>query len=198
MFALFSLDQSRLRSEDVLCCFIIIIIKKNLVQILSANFIYQRQRERDRVGVQWAKKEKNKLYLLLLLPRPLKKLGLRNYNPILQLHSIPVEVNSLSLLFYCIVLFLGFSFLSIYLPDWLIHLEIVIGIIKRKGLIKELAAVYHAQCLFYCQQLLDLQKNCQEVTPSLHLTILFSYTCSIQFLSLKCLSKKLTCSHLLN
>ena len=117
MFALFSLDQSRLRSEDVLCCFIIIIKKKNLVQILSANFIYQRQRERDRVGVQWAKKEKNKLYLLLLLPRPLKKLGLRNYNPILQLHSIPVEVNSLSLLFYCIVLFLGFSFLSIYLPD---------------------------------------------------------------------------------
>ncbi|KAH8510947.1 hypothetical protein H0E87_008468 [Populus deltoides] len=38
----------------------------------------------------------------------------------------------------------------------------MIGIIKRKGLIKELAAVYHAQCLFYCQQLLDLQKNCQE------------------------------------
>jgi hypothetical protein len=105
MFALFSLDQSRLRSEDVLCCFIIIIIKKNLVQILSANFIYQRQRERDRVGVQWAKKEKNKLYLLFLLPRPLKKLGLRNYNPILQLHSIPVEVNSLffSLLLYCLV-----------------------------------------------------------------------------------------------
>ncbi|KAJ7000999.1 hypothetical protein NC653_011445 [Populus alba x Populus x berolinensis] len=74
----------------------------------------------------------------------------------------------------------------------------MIGIIKRKGLIKELAAVYHAQCLFYCQQLLDLQKNCQEVTPSLHLTFLFSYSCSIQFLSLKCLSKKLTCSHLLN
>jgi len=158
------------------------------LQILSI-----KDRERERVGVQWAKKEKNKLYLLLLLlPRPLKKLGLGNYNPILQLHSIPVEVNSLSLLFYCIVLFLGFSVLSIfYLPDWLIHLEIVIGIIKRKGLIKELAAVYHAQCLFYCQQLLDLQKNCQEVTPSLHLTISFSYTCSIQFLSLKCLSKNL-------
>ncbi|KAJ6766328.1 hypothetical protein OIU79_022308 [Salix purpurea] len=38
----------------------------------------------------------------------------------------------------------------------------MIGVIKRKGLIKELAAVYHAQCLFYCQQLLELQKNCQE------------------------------------
>lgn len=46
----------------------------------------------------------------------------------------------------------------------------VIGIIKRKALIKELAALYHAECLAYCQQLLELQKRWEEVrlTPSAH------------------------------
>lgn len=46
----------------------------------------------------------------------------------------------------------------------------VIGIIKRKALIKELAALYHAECLAYCQQLLELQKRWEEVrlTPFAH------------------------------
>ncbi|KAK6150081.1 hypothetical protein DH2020_017606 [Rehmannia glutinosa] len=35
----------------------------------------------------------------------------------------------------------------------------MIGIIRRKALIKELAAVYHAECLTYCQELLELQKK---------------------------------------
>jgi hypothetical protein len=39
----------------------------------------------------------------------------------------------------------------------------VIGIIKRKALIKDLAAVYHAECLAYCQELLELQKKWEEV-----------------------------------
>ncbi|XP_022715512.1 uncharacterized protein LOC111274836 [Durio zibethinus] len=38
----------------------------------------------------------------------------------------------------------------------------MIGIIKRKALIKELAAVYHAECLAYCQELLELQKKWDE------------------------------------
>ncbi|KAD7116876.1 hypothetical protein E3N88_04144 [Mikania micrantha] len=37
-----------------------------------------------------------------------------------------------------------------------------IGIIKRKALIKDLAAVYHAECLAYCQVLSELQKKCEE------------------------------------
>ncbi|XP_062096430.1 uncharacterized protein LOC133802174 [Humulus lupulus] len=38
----------------------------------------------------------------------------------------------------------------------------MIGIIKRKALIKELAAVYHAECLAYCQELLELQRKWNE------------------------------------
>ncbi|KAL6567283.1 hypothetical protein OROGR_000951 [Orobanche gracilis] len=38
----------------------------------------------------------------------------------------------------------------------------MIGIIRRKALIKELAAVYHAECLTYCQELLELQKQLDE------------------------------------
>ncbi|ESR62251.1 hypothetical protein CICLE_v10017932mg [Citrus x clementina] len=38
----------------------------------------------------------------------------------------------------------------------------MIGIIKRKALIKELAALYHAECLAYCQELLELQKKWEE------------------------------------
>nr|XP_015877572.2 proline-rich protein 11 [Ziziphus jujuba var. spinosa] len=38
----------------------------------------------------------------------------------------------------------------------------MIGIIKRKALIKELAAVYHAECLAYCQELLELQRKWDE------------------------------------
>ncbi|KAH7545176.1 hypothetical protein FEM48_Zijuj01G0065900 [Ziziphus jujuba var. spinosa] len=43
----------------------------------------------------------------------------------------------------------------------------VIGIIKRKALIKELAAVYHAECLAYCQELLELQRKWDEDLPRL-------------------------------
>ncbi|KAG9129428.1 hypothetical protein Leryth_018486 [Lithospermum erythrorhizon] len=38
----------------------------------------------------------------------------------------------------------------------------MIGIIRRKALIKDLAAVYHAECLSYCQQLLEFQKQTEE------------------------------------
>ncbi|EYU33394.1 hypothetical protein ABFS82_13G081300 [Erythranthe guttata] len=38
----------------------------------------------------------------------------------------------------------------------------MIGIIRRKALIKELAASYHAECLTYCQELLELQKKIDE------------------------------------
>ncbi|KHN40334.1 hypothetical protein glysoja_000832 [Glycine soja] len=38
----------------------------------------------------------------------------------------------------------------------------MIGIIKRKALIKDLAAVYHAECLAYCQELLELQTKWEE------------------------------------
>ncbi|KAL5178516.1 hypothetical protein HKD37_01G000027 [Glycine soja] len=37
-----------------------------------------------------------------------------------------------------------------------------VGIIKRKALIKDLAAVYHAECLAYCQELLELQTKWEE------------------------------------
>ena len=39
----------------------------------------------------------------------------------------------------------------------------VIGIIKRKALIKDLAAVYHAECLKYCRELMELQRKWEEV-----------------------------------
>ncbi|CAA3025914.1 Hypothetical predicted protein [Olea europaea subsp. europaea] len=38
----------------------------------------------------------------------------------------------------------------------------VIGIIRRKALIKDLAAVYQAECLTYCRELLGLQSNVDE------------------------------------
>ncbi|XP_073011545.1 uncharacterized protein [Typha latifolia] len=38
----------------------------------------------------------------------------------------------------------------------------MIGIIKRKALIKELAAAYHAECLSYCKELLQLQRKWEE------------------------------------
>lgn len=42
----------------------------------------------------------------------------------------------------------------------------VVGIIRRKALIKDLAAVYHAECLAYCQELLELQMKLDEVSIS--------------------------------
>ncbi|KAF3449966.1 hypothetical protein FNV43_RR06045 [Rhamnella rubrinervis] len=42
----------------------------------------------------------------------------------------------------------------------------MIGIIKRKALIKELAAAYHAECLAYCQELLELQRKWDEIDLS--------------------------------
>ncbi|WOH12054.1 hypothetical protein DCAR_0831553 [Daucus carota subsp. sativus] len=38
----------------------------------------------------------------------------------------------------------------------------MIGIIRRKALVKDLAAAYHAECLAYCQELLELQRKCEE------------------------------------
>lgn len=38
----------------------------------------------------------------------------------------------------------------------------MVGIIKRKALIKDLAAAYHAECLHYCQELLELQTKWEE------------------------------------
>ncbi|KAJ4912582.1 hypothetical protein Rs2_07203 [Raphanus sativus] len=38
----------------------------------------------------------------------------------------------------------------------------MVGIIKRKALIKDLAAAYQAECLSYCRELLDLQKRKDE------------------------------------
>ncbi|KAK4782193.1 hypothetical protein SAY86_016295 [Trapa natans] len=38
----------------------------------------------------------------------------------------------------------------------------MIGIIRRKAMIKELAAAYHAECLASCQELLELQKKWDE------------------------------------
>ncbi|KAJ8760788.1 hypothetical protein K2173_021826 [Erythroxylum novogranatense] len=38
----------------------------------------------------------------------------------------------------------------------------MIGIIKRKALIKELASVYHNECLHYCRELLELQNKYEE------------------------------------
>ncbi|PIN07107.1 hypothetical protein CDL12_20331 [Handroanthus impetiginosus] len=40
----------------------------------------------------------------------------------------------------------------------------MIGIIRRKALIKDLAAVYHAECLTHCQELLELQKKVHEAS----------------------------------
>ncbi|XWS15997.1 hypothetical protein CRYUN_Cryun34aG0048900 [Craigia yunnanensis] len=47
-------------------------------------------------------------------------------------------------------------------PPHPFDLSRMIGIIKMKGLIKELAAIYHAECLAYCQELLELQKKWDE------------------------------------
>ncbi|XP_062193319.1 uncharacterized protein LOC133896732 [Phragmites australis] len=38
----------------------------------------------------------------------------------------------------------------------------MIGIIKRKALIKELAAAYHAECIASCKELLQLQRKWEE------------------------------------
>ncbi|KAF8079647.1 hypothetical protein N665_1011s0004 [Sinapis alba] len=38
----------------------------------------------------------------------------------------------------------------------------MVGIIKRKALIKDLAAAYQAECLAYCRDLLELQKRKDE------------------------------------
>ncbi|XP_016537686.1 uncharacterized protein LOC107838920 isoform X2 [Capsicum annuum] len=38
----------------------------------------------------------------------------------------------------------------------------MIGIIRRKAMIKDLAGIYHAECLTYCRELLELQKKAEE------------------------------------
>lgn len=58
----------------------------------------------------------------------------------------------------------------------------VIGIIRRKALIKELAAAYHAECLTYCQELLELQKKIDEASNFILLVKTHSIFCIICFL----------------
>ncbi|KAH0642044.1 hypothetical protein KY290_033646 [Solanum tuberosum] len=50
----------------------------------------------------------------------------------------------------------------------------MIGIIRRKAMIKDLAAIYHAECLAYCQELLELQKKAEEKAPT--------FTCLVKFM----------------
>ncbi|CAN4077047.1 unnamed protein product [Withania somnifera] len=52
----------------------------------------------------------------------------------------------------------------------------LIGIIRRKAMIKDLAAIYHAECLAYCQELLELQKKVEEVS-----NIILKLLCSYHF-----------------
>ncbi|KAH7568545.1 hypothetical protein JRO89_XS06G0013100 [Xanthoceras sorbifolium] len=56
----------------------------------------------------------------------------------------------------------------------------MIGIIKRKALIKELAALYHAECLAYCQELLELQKKWEEVRMVPFYFIFSILLCAVQ------------------
>lgn len=72
-----------------------------------------------------------------------------------------------------ILLFFFFFFYISQLP-YFSFFE-VIGIIKRKALIKELAALYHAECLTYCQELLELQKKWDEVRNTAFLVQLCIY-----------------------
>ncbi|CAL5090309.1 unnamed protein product [Urochloa decumbens] len=44
----------------------------------------------------------------------------------------------------------------------------MIGIIKRKALIKDLAAAYHAECIASCKELLQLQRKWEEVRTLHH------------------------------
>ncbi|KAK3041167.1 hypothetical protein RJ639_028646 [Escallonia herrerae] len=53
-------------------------------------------------------------------------------------------------------------------PPLLFDPSRMIGIIRRKALIKDLAAVYHAECLAYCQELLELQRKCEEALILFH------------------------------
>jgi hypothetical protein len=39
----------------------------------------------------------------------------------------------------------------------------VIGIVKRKASIKDLATAYHAECIASCKELLQLQRKWEEV-----------------------------------
>ncbi|PIA24824.1 hypothetical protein AQUCO_22100002v1 [Aquilegia coerulea] len=48
------------------------------------------------------------------------------------------------------------------LPQLLFNPSRMIGIIRRKALIKDLAAVYHAECLTCCQELLELQRKWEQ------------------------------------
>jgi len=59
----------------------------------------------------------------------------------------------------------------------------VVGIIKRKALIKDLAAAYHAECLQYCQELLELQTKWEEVTFKSTLLYPFIYEFNLYSLS---------------
>ncbi|THG18006.1 hypothetical protein TEA_001401 [Camellia sinensis var. sinensis] len=65
----------------------------------------------------------------------------------------------------------------------------MIGIIRRKALIKDLAAVYHAECLAYCQELLELQRKWEE-TQAEHLSQTSVIPLSPEELSVKVLKPR--------
>lgn len=48
-------------------------------------------------------------------------------------------------------------------------------------MIKDLAAIYHAECLAYCQELLELQKKAEEVS-----NIVLQLLCSFYFEEGRC------------
>ena len=81
----------------------------------------------------------------------------------------------------------------------------VIGIIKRKALIKDLAALYHAECLTYCQELLELQKKWDEVRNTaflfqlcIYMLQFFHFVLYFIILTWKCISVKSVKSFLFN
>uniref|UniRef100_A0A1D1XFP0 UPF0747 protein Exig_1968 n=1 Tax=Anthurium amnicola TaxID=1678845 RepID=A0A1D1XFP0_9ARAE len=50
----------------------------------------------------------------------------------------------------------------------------MIGVIRRKALIRDLAAAYHTECLSYCQELLELQRKWGEATGLICFTLILA------------------------
>lgn len=64
----------------------------------------------------------------------------------------------------CFVIYIIWGFFAVCLTKGFEFILLkVIGIIKRKALIKDLAAAYHTECLALCRELLELQKRKDEV-----------------------------------
>ena len=94
-----------------------------------------------------------------------------------------LEILNVSLVLICVIFFFTMN-----LTVLLLFLFEVVGIIKRKALIKELAAVYHAECLAYCQELLELQRKCEEVRCNVLFLLFFSLVYLFDTLYLTCLA----------